>query len=217
MLTHNDYKNTIDKQRRSLKTAEKDISCLKKQNEVLNQRLGIVTHHKSVFPPGSFHGHFFEVAPELRFFDREAKKVEISQRPRRKDTWGKHLSNVRSERGIHLHREINRDVDFNCQQDPPRFTARFNGESDNEDEESQPFTLSKPSVLRHSQLQWAKITGVPANPIPVLANDKNLAYRDGTRVCRRLQAIYSFHLLTSSRTPKAACPALKRSIRSDVM
>ena len=186
VMSHDDYRNTLEKQRRSLAAAEKDIARLKQENENLTQRLGIVTHHKSVFPPGSFHDHFFDVAPDLRPFDREAKMAEILKRPTRKDTWGSNLSNVRPERGMYLHREVNQDIDINCQQDESCYTVD-DIENDNEDSsEFEASTFSKREVLRPSQLQWAKITGVPANPIPVLASDKTLAYREGTRVIYRI-------------------------------
>ena len=205
-MSHDDYNNTIEEQRRSLKAAAKEIAHLKEQNERLAQRLGVITHRKAVFPPGSFHGHFSDVAPELRPFDARAKKAEISKRPSRKENFDKRLANVRFERGPYLHREINRDFNINCQQDEPCYNAK-NNDDDPSSLEVEVASLSKRELLKPTQLQWAKITGVPANPIPVLGNDKTLAYRDGTRVSEKTiryrLCLYSLHSgLQGSSTPR---------------
>lgn len=137
--------------------------------------------------------NFYEAAPHLHpdvvSFDRDAKFKEIENRPSRKQTFGKRLSNVRKERGLYPHYLPGKQL---MKEQSPVGTAialvvSSDGEKTLEVEEQDSCDLAESSEAHLSDNDKAmrvfdEMMAVPKNPIPCLV-DNQLAWRDGTRVC----------------------------------
>lgn len=137
--------------------------------------------------------NFYEAAPHLHpdvvSFDRGAKLKEIENRPSRKQTFGKRLSNVRKERGLYPHYLPGKQL---TKEPSPVRTAvavvlSSDGEKSLEAEDQDSGDLAERSEASLSGNDKAmrvfdEMMAIPKNPIPCLV-DNQLAWRDGTRVC----------------------------------
>ena len=164
----------------------------------------------------------FAAAPELRpdrlLFDAEAKKVEIADRPSRKAQFGSVLANVWKERGIFPHREKNRHVEEVSRTDrgvaiviekrkPGSKTSEASESSSNFDDKAEGASRSEADLVgtgaprsNHEALrEYDGLMRIPKVVIPCLV-DKQLAYRDGTRVSMAGLTFPSSLLLTKCCT-----------------
>jgi len=124
----------------------------------------------------------FDVAPQYHsdqwFFDADAKRAEIKTRSRRKATFGKALTASRHDRGEKVHHEIERETSPMLIKVP--ITCNVEEALDTDSEK----TIRDAPVMSVESLKEISIKdyfGLPDDPIPLLASDGQLAYRDGTR------------------------------------
>ena len=133
-------------------------------------------------------------------FNAQVKKAEIAERPCRKAQFGSVLANVRKERGIFPHRERNRHVEAATRterevavviekRNPGSATSEESESSSNTDDRGAGSSTSEVILVseRAPRSNYEALTehdvlmGIPKVVIPCLV-DKQLAYRDGTRV-----------------------------------
>ncbi|KAL9122473.1 MAG: hypothetical protein Q9187_000965 [Circinaria calcarea] len=215
-----DAKSEIEVLRLQISTRERsdqetEIAKLRGQVEELKKRIP----HTSIpqWKQGYCHRDLFAAAPELHpdrlLFDAEAKKAEIANRPPRKAQFGSVLANIRKERGIFPHREKNRHVEEGSRTDrgvaivierrePSELTSDASDRSFNPDDRSAGSSTSEAILIRtgaagsnHEALrEHDEMMGIPKVAIPCLV-DKQLAYRDGTRVSKmRLRPCSAYHM-----------------------
>ena len=137
--------------------------------------------------------NFYEAAPHIHpnvvAFDRDSKLKEIENRPSRKQTFGKRLSNVRKERGLYPHYLSEKQPAK--EPSPARVAVTVVMSSGGgrvlevEDQDSSVLCESSDESLSGNEKAmrvFDEMMAVPKNPIPCLV-DNQLAWRDGTRVC----------------------------------
>ena len=174
-----------------------DVTALRKlrsQVKALKERR--VTLDYKTKPKLKFtHTDLFDAAPELLpehvFFNAEAKKEEIGKRRSRKQTFGRKLPNIRSERGQYPHREVYRHSPKPCK-------VIGNLSIDQTEEvgvsiatQHRPLQGLGPGEMIEDSLKdkdgendptsFEELMGVPRNAIPCIV-DHQLAYREGSRV-----------------------------------
>lgn len=179
-----------------------EMASLRGQIEELEKRLSStpIPQQKQRY----CHRDLFAAAPELRpdrlLFDVEAKKAEIAARPSRKAQFGSVLANVRKERGMFPHREKNRYVGERSKKDQEvavviekrklgELMSNVSDSGFSTDDKAEESSTSEAILAgtRASRSNYEALTehdeqmGIPKVVIPCLV-DKQLAYRDGTRV-----------------------------------